>query len=29
MIEAAKKPQAILLDMVAPSVELLVRATGA
>jgi hexosaminidase len=27
LLEAAKKPQAVLLDMVAPSVELLVRAT--
>jgi hexosaminidase len=29
LLEAAKKPQAILLDMVAPSVQLLVQATGA
>jgi hexosaminidase len=28
LLEAAKKPQAVLLDMVAPSVELLVRATA-
>ena len=28
LLEAAKKPQAVLLDMVAPSVELLVRATS-
>lgn len=28
LLEAAKKPQAILLDMVAPSVQLLVQATG-
>jgi hexosaminidase len=29
LLEAAKKPQAVLLDMVAPSVQILVQAAGA
>jgi len=28
LLKAAEKPQAVLLDMVAPSVELLVEAVG-
>jgi hexosaminidase len=28
MLEAAAKPEAVLIDMVAPSVELLVKATS-
>jgi hypothetical protein len=29
LLKVAEKPQAVLLDMVVPSVELLVQATGA